>query len=243
MKLPTDPLGDQKIPFDNNEVTKFEPFADKWFDKDGPLKTLHDINPIRLRYIQQKMDLLNINVADIGCGAGILSESMYIHGATVHAIDLNEKLIEAGKAHALSNKLDIHYEVCSSETFAAQRPNEFDLVVCSELIEHVQDIQGLLNDCSTLLKDDGVLVISTINRTLSALIFGIIAAEKILKIIPDGTHDHDKFVKPNELANLARSAGLNCLDVTGFSYNPFSRHARFSDSLRINYFATFSKFR
>ena len=108
MKLPSDPLGDQKIPFDNNEVTKFEPFADKWFDKDGPLKTLHDINPIRLRYIQQKMDLLNISVADIGCGAGILSESMYIHGATVHANDLNEKLIEAGNAHALSNKIDIH---------------------------------------------------------------------------------------------------------------------------------------
>jgi len=243
VKLPPDPIGDQKIPFDNNEVTKFEPFAEKWFDKDGPLKTLHDINPIRLRYIQQKMDLLNISVADIGCGAGILSESMYIHGATVYAIDLNEKLIEAGKAHALSNELDIHYEVCSSETFAAHRPNEFDLVVCSELIEHVQDIEGLLNDCNKLLKDDGVLVISTINRTLSALIFGIIAAEKILKIIPDGTHDHDKFIKPNELASLARSAGFDCLDVTGFNYNPFYRHARFSDSLRINYFATFGKFR
>ena len=243
MKLTADPIREQRTPYENNEVTKFDPFANKWFDKDGPLKTLHDINPIRLSYIQQKIDLLNANIADIGCGAGILSESMYIHGATVHAIDLNEKLIEAGKTHALSNNFDIHYEVCSSKTFAAERPNKFDLVVCSELIEHVEDVEGLLNDCNTLLKDDGVLVISTINRTLSALIFGIIAAEKIFKIIPDGTHNHDQFIKPNELANLARNAGLNCLDVTGFSYNPFSRHARFSDSLRINYFATFIKFR
>lgn len=243
MKLIPDPIKDQRIPYDNDEVTKFEPFADKWFDKDGPLKTLHDINPIRLRYIQQKMDLSNTNVADIGCGAGILSESMYIHGATVHAIDLNGKLIEAGRAHALSNKFDIYYEACSSKTFATQRANEFDLVVCSELIEHVQDIEGLLNDCNTLLKEDGILIVSTINRTFSALIFAIIAAEKIFKIIPDGTHNHDQFVKPNELASLARNVGLDCLDVTGFSYNPVSRQARFSNSLRINYFATFTKFR
>ena len=227
----------------NSEVKKFEPYADRWFDKDGPLKTLHDINPLRLRYIQDKITLSNTKVADIGCGAGILSESMYLHGATVHAIDLNQKLIEAGKAHALSNKLDIHYEVCSSKTFAAQQANEFDLVVCSELIEHVQDIEGLLNDCRLLLKDNGILVISTINRTFSALIFAIIAAEKILKIIPEGTHNHDQFVKPNELVNLARNVGFDCQDVVGFSYNPFSRRAKFSTSLDINYFATFTKFR
>lgn len=241
---PTSNLGETKrISSDNSEVMKFEPLADKWFDKDGPLKTLHDINPIRLRYIKEKIPLVNAKVADIGCGAGILSESLYLHGATVHAIDLNRKLIEAGKARALSNKLDIHYEVCSSKTFATLRKNEFDLVVCSELIEHVQDIEGLLDDCRTLLKNEGILVISTINRTFSALILGIIAAEKILKIIPDGTHNHDQFVKPNELANLARNVGFNCQDVAGFSYNPFTRRAKLSKSLSINYFATFSKFR
>ena len=240
---PTDSEKARGIYSDNSEVTKFEPFADEWFDKDGPLKTLHDINPIRLRYIQDNINLSNTTVADIGCGAGILSESMYLNGATVHAVDLNEKLIEAGKAHALYNKLDINYEVCSSKTLATQRANEFDLVVCSELIEHVQELEGLLNDCRLLLKDDGVLIISTINRTLVALIFAIIAAEKVLKIIPDGTHNHDLFVKPNELANLARNIGFDCKDVTGFSYNPLTRRAKFSSSLSINYLATFTKFR
>ncbi len=232
-----------ETPLINSEIAKFEPFADKWFDKDGPLKTLHDINPVRLHYIQNQIAISNTEVADIGCGAGILSESMYLEGATVHAVDLNEKLIEAGKARALSNKLNIDYEVCSSKTLAARRANQFDLVVCSELIEHVQDIESLLNDCRLLLKDDGILVISTINRTFTALIFAIIAAEKILKIIPEGTHNHDQFVKPNELANLARNVGLDCKDVAGFSYNPFTRRAKFSKSVNINYFATFTKFR
>lgn len=224
---------------ENPEVKKFEPLADEWFDKNGPLKTLHDINPIRLRYTREKIDMANATVADIGCGAGIFSEAASMLGASVKAIDLNSKLIEIGEARNITNKLGISYEVCSSKQLAATQPKEFDLVVCFELIEHVQDVEGLLHDCKNLLKSNGLLVVSTINRTMAALLFGIIAAEKILKIVPNGTHSHDQFIKPNELANLARGVGLLCQDVSGFSYNPFSRQAKFSKSVSINYFATF----
>ena len=225
----------------DNEIEKFEPLAEQWFDKDGPLKTLHDINPIRLNYVEEMMALNGCNIADIGCGAGIFSESAYLRGAAVKAIDLNRKLIEVGKKRDASNNFEIDYELCSSKKLATNRPGEFDLVACFELIEHVEDVEGLLSDCETLLKNDGVLIVSTINRTLSSLIFGIIAAEKILKIVPNGTHSHEQFIRPNELTSLARNVGLYCTNINGFVYNPFLRKAKLSKSVAINYFAVFSK--
>lgn len=226
---------------DESEKEKFDSQAIDWWDKDGPLKTLHDINPCRIEYIKQYSKLNNCSICDIGCGGGILSSQLAREGGKVTATDAAPKLIKVAKLHALEANLDIDYKVeLSSETvnnFGAV----FDLVTCMELVEHVPEPRLLVEDCAQLLKPGGTLIISTLNRNLISYALGILAAEYVLQLIPKGTHDYTKFLKPSELVKMTRSAGLVALDISGMYYNPLTRHASIGVAPVINYLGAFRK--
>ena len=228
-----------KLNQDDNERL-FDSLAQDWWDKDGPMKTLHDLNPVRLEYLQKKVTLRDTLVADIGCGGGILSESLARSGASVVGVDKSVQLIRIAREHAASEKLDIRYEEGSASCLAREKKGKFDVVSCMELVEHVDDIYDLLSNCSKLLKSDGLLFISTLNRSVWSYLFGIVAAEDFLKIVPKGTHDYNKFIKPSELSACCRSVGLRSVDIKGLNYNPFSRKARLSRFPVLNYICTFS---
>ena len=218
---------------------KFGALADDWWDLNGPVKTLHDINPIRLQYIQEKTDLKGTNILDIGCGGGILSESLARCGALVTAIDTSEELIKVAENHATKMNLEINYKTTDVATFSESQANKFDVVICMELIEHVDNVYSLIKDCRNLLRKNGILMTSTITRTALSYIFGILTAEDLLKIVPKGTHDYNKFIKPSELAACCRTMKFENIDVKGLNYNPFSRRANISDHVRVNYKSTF----
>ena len=226
---------------DEREKEKFNSKSLDWWDKNGPLKTLHDINPCRLRYIKRHLELNNASVCDIGCGGGILSSELARDGSHVTAIDAAPKLIEVAKLYATEHNLDIEYKVDISSNLIKTRSNSFDLVTCMELIEHVPEPAALVEDCAKLLAPGGVLIISTLNRNLISYTLGILAAEYLLGLIPKGTHEYTKFLKPSELANLARKVGLETLDISGMYYNPFTRHASIGTPPVINYVASFQK--
>ena len=224
-----------------DERDKFAELAAAWWDTSGPCRTLHDINPCRLEYLAARMALPGAAVADIGCGGGILSEALARAGAQVTAVDATGALIDIARAHAAEQKLEIEYEVGTSEALVNTRESCFDAVVCMELVEHVPDPNALIKDCARLVKPQGLLVLSTLNRTPQAYLFGIVAAEYALKLLPRGTHDYANFVKPSELARSARDHGLVLEDVTGMAYNPLLRSAELCSSPSINYFATFKR--
>jgi len=221
------------------EEEKFGALAEDWWDLNGSVKTLHDINPIRLQYIQEKIDLKGTNILDIGCGGGILSESLARCGALVTAIDTSEELIKIAENHATTMNLQINYETTDVATFSGSQANQFDAVICMELIEHVDNVYSLIKDCRNLLQKNGILMMSTITRTALSYIFGILTAEDLLKIVPKGTHDYNKFIKPSELAACCRTMKFENIDVKGLNYNPFSRRANISDRVRVNYISTF----
>ena len=223
-----------------NEQEKFGSLASRWWDKNGPVKTLHDINPVRLKYIQEKMNLQNSRVADIGCGGGILSESLAKAGASVIGIDTSDELIQVATHHAEKTDLEIEYKSCDAAFLSDQYERKFDAVICMELVEHVDDVYTLISDCAKLLKTNGLLFISTLNRTIWSYFLGIVAAEDFLKIVPKGTHDYNKFLKPSELATCCRSMKLENIDIKGLNYNPFTRIASLSKSININYICSFS---
>ncbi len=224
-----------------DERDKFAEMAAAWWDTNGPCRTLHDINPCRLDYIAARLTLAGAAVADIGCGGGILSEALARTGAQVTAVDATTELIDIARVHATEQDLDIDYEVGTSEALVDTREADFDAVICMELIEHVPDPDALINDCARLVKPQGLLVLSTLNRTPQAYVFGIVAAEYALGLLPRGTHDYAQFVKPSELARSARGYGLVLEDVTGMVYNPVSHRARLCASPAVNYFATFRR--
>ena len=224
-----------------DERDKFAELAAAWWDVRGPCRTLHDINPCRLDYVAAHLPLQDAQVADIGCGGGILSEALARAGARVTAVDATVELIDVAREHANWEKLDIDYEVGTSEALVNSHEAGFDAVVCMELIEHVPDPDALIEDCARLLKPQGVLILSTLNRTPQAYVFGIVAAEYALGLLPRGTHDYAQFVKPSELARSARHAGLALEDVTGMAYNALSHSVRLCRSTAVNYFATFRR--
>ncbi len=226
---------------DESEKEKFDSQAIDWWDKDGPLKTLHDINPCRMEYIKQYSKLDNCNICDIGCGGGILSSQLAREGGKVTAIDAAPKLIKVAKLHALEANLDIDYKVELSSETVNNSGAAFDLVTCMELIEHVPEPRLLVEDCAQLLKPGGTLIISTLNRNLISYALGILAAEYVLQLIPKGTHDYTKFLKPSELVKMTRSAGLVALDISGMYYNPLTRHASIRVAPVINYLGSFRK--
>lgn len=214
------------------EIAKFADLSKAWWDTEGPLKTLHDINPARLAYIQSITPHLKQSVLDIGCGGGILSEALAHQGAKVTGLDAEISVIEVAKAHAKSENLSIEYICKPIESFIAQ---PFSIITCMEMLEHVQDPSLIISNAVRLLSNDGYLFLSTINRTIKSYASVILAAEYMLGILPKQTHDFQKFIKPSELAEVARSAGLEVVDVRGLSYHPFTRQASLASSVDVNY--------
>jgi len=223
----------------SSEVQKFDALAHEFWDPRGAFHPLHALNPVRIDYIMQRAALSQRRVLDIGCGGGLLAESLARHGAQVCGIDLAPAMIEVAKLHAHENQLQIDYRRCSAEELAASGAGPFDLITCMELIEHVPSPALLLAAIGSLLRPGGELVVSTINRNLRSFLLAIVGAEYLLNLIPRGTHEYARLVRPAELARLARAHGLQLRDVSGVEFNPFTRSARISTDARVNYMAHF----
>lgn len=217
---------------DASEVEKFAHLAEDWWDENGALCTLHDINPLRLSFIENIAPLSDKRVLDVGCGGGVLAEAMARRGADVTGLDVESAAIAAAKLHATQERIVINYCCQPIEVFDAEA---FDIITCMEMLEHVQNPQLVIDNCARLLKPGGYLFLSTINRTLSAYLGAIVMAEYVLKLLPRLTHDFDKLIKPSELADMTRAAGLETFSLQGLAYNPLTRQATMNDSVAINY--------
>ncbi|MDX2346851.1 MAG: bifunctional 2-polyprenyl-6-hydroxyphenol methylase/3-demethylubiquinol 3-O-methyltransferase UbiG [Legionella sp.] len=217
---------------DASEVARFATHANTWWDTNGPLKTLHDINPVRLDWIQKFIVLDDLNILDIGCGGGVLSEGLAKKGAHVTGLDVEAGAIQTARAHAKTHDLNIHYVCEPVEHFKAPL---FDAVTCLEMLEHVDHPELIIESAARLVKPGGYVFLSTINRTARAYASVIVAAEYVLSILPRQTHTFERFIRPSELSGAVRRAGLEALDVTGLSYNPFSRKASLQATPAVNY--------
>ncbi|MES2212616.1 MAG: bifunctional 2-polyprenyl-6-hydroxyphenol methylase/3-demethylubiquinol 3-O-methyltransferase UbiG [Pseudomonadota bacterium] len=222
-------------------IEPFERLGDQWWDLQGPLRTLHHINPCRLGYLLSKIDLEDQRVLDVGCGGGILSEALAQQGALVTGLDAAPSAIAAATAHATQANLPIHYQCLQTDAYLKQGGAPFPIVVCFELIEHVADPAALMADLSALTCSGGDVFVSTLNRTPKAFLQAILGAEYVFNLIPKGTHQFKQFIKPSELIRLAEQAGLECLDLEGMSYNPLTRQATLCRDVTVNYFAHFKK--
>ena len=221
---------------DTTEVAKFNALAQEWWNPAGDFKTLHQINPLRLDYIiQQTGPLQNKSILDVGCGGGILAESMAKKAAFVTAIDLANDSIAAAKAHARIQSLEIDYRLASAEDLAEIEVEKYDIVTCMEMLEHVPQPGSIIRACATLCKPGGHLVLSTINRTTKAFLLAIVGAEYLLKLLPAGTHEYEKFIRPSELSTWARGVGLNVMHITGIYYNPLTQQATLKKDAGVNY--------
>lgn len=221
--------------YDTQELAKFAALAAHWWDPAGELSTLHQLNPLRLGYIQEKVPLAGKRVIDIGCGGGILSESMALAGATVTGIDMNKSLIDVGNLHQLESGTQIEYLHTAAETIAQERPGLYDVVTCLEMLEHVPDPAAIVQACAALVKPGGHVFFSTLNRNPKSYLFAILGAEYVLKILPKNTHDYAKFIRPSELSTWSRNAGLNVTDMKGIAYQPFTKTFSLTDDVSVNY--------
>ena len=220
---------------DTNEIAKFEELAHRWWDRDSEFKPLHDINPLRLDYIDSHAQLANKKVLDVGCGGGILSESMAARGADVTGIDMGEAPLSVARLHQLESGITVNYEQATAEAFAEQHAGVFDVVTCLEMLEHVPDPGSVIRACATLAKPDGHIFLSTINRNPKSYTFAILGAEYILNLLPKGTHEFGKFIKPSELAHWVRDADMQIRDLTGMTYNPFNKRYSLGSGIDVNY--------
>lgn len=226
---------------DRQEIAKFEALASRWWDPTGDFRPLHDINPVRLAYIRSRTDLEAGPLLDVGCGGGILSESLAQAGATVTGIDMAESPLAVARLHALETGAEVEYLVATAEELALQRPAGFATVTCLEMLEHVPDYPSTVQACADLTAPGGQLFFSTINRNPKAYLLAVLGAEYVLGLLPKGTHDYEKFIKPSELAGAARRAGLLVQDITGMRYNPFTRNCSLSTDTDVNYLLHASK--
>jgi 2-polyprenyl-6-hydroxyphenyl methylase/3-demethylubiquinone-9 3-methyltransferase len=217
------------------ELEKFSLLAHKWWDPNSEFKPLHEINPLRLDYINRIATLSGKTVLDVGCGGGILSESMAAAGATVTGIDLAEKSLQVAKLHLLESGKQVDYRNIAVEELAAERPEHYDVVTCMEMLEHVPDPAGVVTACAKLVKPGGHVFFSTLNRNPKSYLFAILGAEYLLHLLPRGTHDYGKFIKPAELAQWCRNADLNVEDITGLSYNPLHKTYVLGKDTDVNY--------
>jgi 2-polyprenyl-6-hydroxyphenyl methylase/3-demethylubiquinone-9 3-methyltransferase len=222
---------------DNNEIEKFSALASKWWDLNGEFKPLHDINPIRLSFIEEKSGgLFGKKAIDVGCGGGILSEAMVKLGAEVTGIDLAKDSLEVAKLHGLESGLQVHYEYCSAEQKAEQDPDLFDVVCCLEMLEHVPDPTSVVNACANLVKPGGDVFFSTLNRNIKSWLMAIVGAEYVLNLVPKGTHDHAKFIRPAELSSWIENSALVSKDITGLHLDPLKQHYYLSKkNVDVNY--------
>ena len=210
------------INVDHAEVSKFEQLASRWWDPNSEFKPLHEINPLRLDYIDSRAGLDGKTVLDVGCGGGILAESMAARGAEVTGIDMGEAPLEVARMHLLESGQQVDYRRIPVEELAAAMPAQFDVVTCMEMLEHVPDPASVIAACATLVKPGGQVFFSTINRKPKSYLFAIVGAEYVLRMLPRGTHDFAKFIRPSELTRWSREAGLDTSDITGMTYNPLT---------------------
>ena len=221
---------------DHDEVNKFDELASKWWDMEGEFKPLHQINPLRVGFIKDRSILEGKKILDVGCGGGILAEALGELGANVTGIDASENTIGVAKSHSRSIGSDVIYIQNTIEEFISSHPNEkFDVITCLEMLEHVPSPNEIIKSCSNLLKDDGNIFFSTINRNPRSYLFAVIGAEYILNLLPKGTHDYEKFIKPSELAKWIREAGLNSKETIGLSYNPITGNYWLGKDIQVNY--------
>lgn len=223
------------INFDEEELAKFEALAYRWWDTESEFKPLHDINPLRLNFIDKHAELAGKKVLDIGCGGGILSESMVQRGASVKGIDLGEAPLAVAKIHAKEQNIDVEYQAISAENIAAQEPQSYDVVTCMEMLEHVPDPAAIVHACADLLKPKGQVFFSTINRNPKSFLFAIVGAEYVLNLLPKGTHHFEKFIRPSELDYWIRQTQLNTNKIIGMSYNPLTKIYKLSTDTSVNY--------
>ncbi len=218
------------------EIEKFQSIASRWWDPQSEFKPLHEINPLRTDYIEQRTGTLaGKKIVDIGCGGGILTETMATRGAMVTGIDMGEMALKVAKMHLHESKLEIDYQMITAEQFAQQHPGEFDIVTCLEMLEHVPDPASIVAAAASLLKPGGQLFFSTINRNPKAFVLAILGAEYILNMLPKGTHEYKKFIKPSELASAVRANQMEVLDITGMTYNPITKHYKLGTDVDVNY--------
>lgn len=220
---------------DQAELRKFSDLAARWWDPEGPMRALHDINPVRLEWIERLAPLAGRRVIDIGCGGGVLAEAMALRGAAVTGIDLSGKPLRVAQLHALESGAEVEYREASAEALAAELPSAFDVVTCMEMLEHVPDPASVVAACATLVKPGGSVFFSTINRNAKSFALAIVGAEYVLNLLPRGTHEYAKFIRPSELIAHARAAGLELNDMTGMQYNPFSKTAKLGPDADVNY--------
>lgn len=220
---------------DPAEVSKFEELASRWWDPHSEFKPLHEINPLRLNYIDQRAHITGKKVLDVGCGGGILAESMARRGAVVTGIDAGQAPLTVARLHALESGIQVEYRNITAEALAAESPATFDVVTCMEMLEHVPDPASVIAACAQLVKPGGHLFFSTINRTPKGYLFAVIGAEYLLQMLPKGTHDYKKFIRPHEMDSWIRAAGLEMQDLSGMSYNPLTRRYSLGKDVEVNY--------
>lgn len=225
---------------DRQEIAKFDALGGHWWNRNGEFKSLHDINPLRLDFIERHIDLSGKKLIDVGCGGGILSEALAKQGAIVSAIDMSEAAIESARLHLHQSQLSIDYQVIPIANKAETDAAQYDCVTCMELLEHVPDPSAVVKACARLLKPGGKAFFSTLNRNPKAYLLAIIGAEYLLKMIPKGTHDYSKFIRPSELDQWAHSHGLHLLDMKGLQYNPISKRYWLNQDVSVNYMVCYT---
>lgn len=226
---------------DQQELGKFAVLAHKWWDTSSEFKPLHDINPLRLDYIDQHAGLAGKTVLDVGCGGGILSESMARRGARVIGIDLGEKALGVARLHQLESGVEVDYRCIAVEALVAEQAESYDVVTCMEMLEHVPDPASVVAACAALVKPGGQVFFSTLNRNPKSYLFAVIGAEYLLNLLPKGTHEYEKFIKPSELSRWCRNAALQVNEVTGMSYSPFSKRYWLNRDVSVNYIVRTTK--
>lgn len=219
-----------------DEIAKFEKVASQWWDLTGDFKPLHQINPLRRQFIVQHLsDIFEKRIIDVGCGGGILAESLAQLGANVTGIDMGTEPLNVAKLHALEAQVKVDYKKITAEEQAQSHAQIYDAVTCMEMLEHVPDPESVIRACAQMVKPGGYVFFSTLNKTIKSYLLAILAAEKIFKLVPDGTHDHDKFIRPSTLIDWAESYDLKCIDAAGIHYNPINENHKLTDELDVNY--------
>lgn len=226
---------------DPAEIAKFEELAARWWDPHSEFKPLHDINPLRLDYIDRLEPLQGKRVLDVGCGGGLLSEGMAARGAQVTGIDMGEAPLSVARLHLYESGLEVDYRQITAEQLAAEQPASFDIVTCLEMLEHVPQPDSVIAACASLVKPGGLVVFSTLNRNPKSYLFAIIGAEYLLRMLPKGTHDYRKFIRPSELDGWARAADLELRDISGMTYNPLTSTYSLGRDVDVNYLTAYRR--
>jgi 2-polyprenyl-6-hydroxyphenyl methylase / 3-demethylubiquinone-9 3-methyltransferase len=234
-------MNTQTLNADQAELAKFSALAHRWWDPQSEFKPLHAINPLRLDWIDKTAAIKGKRVLDVGCGGGILAESMARRGAQVLGIDLADKPLKVAKLHAMEAQVEVSYEAIAAEALAEREPASFDVITCMEMLEHVPDPSSIVRACVAMLKPGGHVFFSTLNRNPKSFLFAIVGAEYVLKLLPKGTHEYVKFIKPHELLRVCRDTGLTLLEMKGMSYNPFTEHYALNQDTSVNYLVALKK--